>query len=252
MILPLLRLLALASTSLLTPGAHAEGALTVAAATSLGAALREIGPLFQAAHPATRVRLSFGASGALLAQLAKGAPVDVLVSADTETLDRAQAQGLVAAQTRRTVARNALVVVVPVASTRTLRSLPDLLRPDIARVAIGLPASVPAGRYARQALQAAGLWHAMEPRMVGAHHARQALDYVARGEVDAGFVYATDAAAMANRVRVAFTVETPHPVAYPAAALAASPRPAEAARFVEYLLSPAAQAVLARHGFGRP
>ncbi len=90
----------------------------------------------------------------------------------------------------------------------TPQALADLTQPAYARIAIGLPASVPAGRYAKGALDAAGLWATIEPKVIGAHNVRQALDYVARGEVDAGFVYATDAATMPDKVRVALKVPT--------------------------------------------
>jgi molybdate transport system substrate-binding protein len=131
-------------------------------------------------------------------------------------------------------------------------SLADLAAPSFARIALGQPAAVPAGRYARGALEAAGLWAAIEPKVIGAQTVRQALDYVARGEVDAGFVYATDAALMPGKVRVALTVPTAQPIAYPAAVVAASPNAALAQRFVEHLTGAAAQAVLARFGFGKP
>jgi molybdate transport system substrate-binding protein len=88
--------------------------------------------------------------------------------------------------------------------------------------------------------------------MIGVQTPRQALDYAARGEVDAAFVYATDAALMPAKVRVAFVVPTIQPILYPAAPLAASPNPALAQRFVEFLRAPQAQAVLARFGFGSP
>jgi molybdate transport system substrate-binding protein len=235
--------------------------ITVSAAASLTHALRDVAPLFEAAHPAHKLRFNFGASGGLLAQMARGAPVDVFISADQETMDQAQAQGLVRAAQRRNVASNTLVVVVPTAAGPSSSvpkplamptTLNDLARPAFARIAIGLPASVPAGRYAQAALEAAGLWAAIAPKMIGAHHVRQALDYVARAEVDAGFVYATDAALMPGKVKVAFTVPTAKPILYPAAPLAAAPRAAEGMKFVDFLLTPAAQAVLAKHGFGRP
>jgi molybdate transport system substrate-binding protein len=231
--------------------AHARE-LTVSAASSLTQALREIAPAFEAAHPGTKVRLNFGASGALLAQVARGAPVDVLVSADAETMDQAQAQGLVRPGQRREVVSNTLVLIVPAARSHTPRTLAELAGPGFPRIAIALPASVPVGRYAKGALEAAGLWGAIQPKMVGANHVRQALDYVARSEVDAGFVYATDAAVMPDKVRVAFTVPTQTPIRYPAAVLAAAPRPAPAVRFLDYLVTPEAQAVFARHGFARP
>jgi molybdate transport system substrate-binding protein len=242
----------LAATALLLSLAAQAGEVTISAASSLTNALRELAPVFEATRRGARVRLNVAASGALLAQIARGAPVDVFISADQQTMDQAQAQGLVRPAQRRDVVSNTLVVVVPAASSRLPKTLADLAQPGYPRIAIGLPASVPVGRYARGVLEAANLWAAIEPRMIGAQNVRQALDYVARGEVDAGFVYATDAAAMPDRVKVAFTVPTARPIRYPAATLVAAPNAAEGQAFVDFLLTPAAQAVFARHGFGQP
>jgi molybdate transport system substrate-binding protein len=226
--------------------------LTVSAAASLTNAFRELAPIFETANPGTKLRLNFGASGALLQQIAKGAPADVFASADQETMDQAQKQGLVQVSQRRDFVSNTLVVIVPVAATNSPRAVADLGDAGYARIAIGLPASVPVGRYTKSVLEAANLWTAIEPKMIGANNVRQALDYVARAEVDAGFVYATDAALMPDKVKVALTVPTVRPILYPVAPLAAAPNAAMAQRFVEFLVSPAAQAVLARYGFGKP
>jgi len=226
--------------------------LTVPAAASLTNAFREIGQAFEAAHPATPVRFNFAASGALLQQIAQGAPVDVFASADMETMDQAEQRRLVRPADRAVFARNALVVVVPSDAAVVPKSLAELAAPAFRRVAIGVPASVPVGRYARAVLEKAGLWPAIEAKAVGAQSVRQALDYVARGEVDAGFVYATDAAVLPGKVRLAFTVPTDAPVLYPIAPVAASTNPAGAQQFVAYVLSPAGQAILAKHGFAAP
>lgn len=247
----LARLFTVVAASLLSLAAQASG-ITVSAAASLSAAMREIAPLFEAANPGARLQLNVAASGALLAQMSRGAPVDVFLSADQETMDQAQARGLVRSAQRRDLIANTLVVIVPAASGKVPASLADLAQPAFARIAIGLPASVPAGRYARGALEAAGLWGAIEPRMIGANDARQALVYVARGEVDAGFVYATDAALMPEKVRVAFGVPTVGPIVYPVAPVVTGPNPAGGARFVDFLFTPTAQAVFRKHGFGRP
>jgi molybdate transport system substrate-binding protein len=232
--------------------AHAAD-LTVSAAASLTNAFKDLGPMFEAANPGTQVLFNFGASGALLQQIAKGgAPVDVFVSADQETMDQAQSQGLVRAAQRRDFVSNTLVVIVPASAGRVPRAVGDLTQAAYQRITIGLPASVPVGRYTKAVLEAAGLWAAIEPKVVGANTVRQALDYVARAEVDAGFVYSTDAAIMADKVKVAFTVPTQKPVLYPAAPIAASSNAAMATKFVDYLQSAQAQAVLARHGFGKP
>ena len=228
------------------------GELTVSAAASLTNAFKDIAPLFEAANPGTKVQLNFGASGALLAQIVKGAPADVFVSADQESMDQAQAQGLVKAGQRRDVVSNALVVIVPGSAAKLPATLADLNQPAFARIAIGLPASVPVGRYTKAVLEAANLWAPIEAKMVGASSVRQALDYVARAEVDAGFVYATDAAIMPDKVKVAFSVPTTRRILYPIATLAGAPNPAEAAKFADFLFTPPAQAVFAKYGFGKP
>lgn len=246
---PLLLLVAWLLGGAVLPATAAD--LVVSAAASLTDAFKEIGAGFEARRPGSRVLFNFGASGALLQQIAHGAPVDVLASADQETMDQAQRLGLIEAAARRDFTANTLVLVVPVGAAAP-RTLDELRRPAFRRIAVGTAASVPVGRYAKAALERAGLWRELEPRLVGAQSVRQVPDYVSRGEVDAGFVYATDAALMPDRVNVAFAVPTTTPVRYPIAPLAAS-RQAEAARqFVDHLLSAPGQAVLARHGFGRP
>lgn len=235
----------------LSLAAHA-GEVTVSAAASLTNAFKDIVPLFESANPGAKVHLNFGASGALLAQIAKGAPADVFVSADQETMDQAQANKLIVAAARRDFVANTLVVIVPAASANVPKAVADLTQPAYARIAIGLPASVPVGRYTKGVLEGANLWAAIEPKMIGANSVRQALDYVARAEVDAGFVYATDAAIMPDKVKVALVVPTSQPILYPIATLTGAPNPAEAGKFVDFLFTPPAQAVLARYGFGKP
>ena len=245
------RLIALALAVGLSFPAHAAD-LTVSAAASLTNAFKDLAPIFEAAHPGTKVQYNFAASGPLLQQIAKGAPVDVFVSADQETMAQAQAQGLLKAEQRRNFVSNALVVIVPTAAASMPAALNDLALPSYARIAIGIPASVPVGRYTKGVLEAEGLWAAIEPKMIGAQSVRQALDYVARGEVDAGFVYATDAALMPDKVKVSLKVATAKPILYPAAPISASANGALAQTFVEFLTAPQAQAVLARYGFGKP
>ena len=232
---------------------HARAAdLTVSAAASLTNAFRELGPLFEAQNPRTAVVFNFAASDAVLAQIARGAPADVFASADQETMDRADAQKLLAPGSRRNFVGNTLVMIVPADSPLGLKAPRDLQKPEVKRVAIGNPASVPVGRYTRVSLETAKLWAAVEPKAVFAQNVRQALDYVARGEVEAGFVYATDAAIMKGKVKVVATVSTETPITYPVASVAGSRNPDAARKFLDFLTAPASQAVFARHGFGRP
>lgn len=245
------RLLALACLSTLALAAHAAD-LTVSAAASLTNAFKELGPRFEHSHPDTQVLFNFAASDALLAQIAKGAPADVFASADQEAMDKAAAQQAIVPGTRRDFASNSLVMITPADSALGLNSPADLRRPEVQRIAVGNPASVPVGRYTRGALEAAGLWTGLEPKLVLAQSVRQALDYVARGEAEAGFVYATDAALMRDKVKIAVTVPTQTPVTYPVAVVAGSSQPAAARAFLEFLATPQAQSVLARYGFGKP
>jgi molybdate transport system substrate-binding protein len=226
--------------------------LTVSAAASLTNAFKELGTAFEAQNPGTKVLLNFAASDALLAQIAKGAPADVFASADQETMDKADAQKLLTPGSRRNFVSNTLVLVTPSDSSLSLKALADLQQAGVKRIALGNPSGVPAGRYAKSALEAANLWAAVEPKAVFAQNVRQCLDYVARGEAEAGFVYATDAATQKDKVKVALTIPTETPISYPIAAIAGSPNVADARKFIEFVASPAAQSVLVRHGFLKP
>ena len=226
--------------------------LTVSAASSLTNAFKDIAQMYEAAHPGTKVQLNFGASGALLQQMAKGAPVDVFASADLETMDRAQKEGLVNAADRKDFARNKLVLIVPTDAKNMPARLDDLTQTRITRVAIANPASVPVGRYSQTALEAAKLWPALQAKAINTQNVRQSLDYVARGEVDAGFVYATDAAIMKDKVKVAFEVPLDTAIRYPIAKTATSPHAAQATSFINYLSTPAAQDILGKYGFAKP
>lgn len=249
--LPIKRFLATAVICAISGVAHA-GELTVSAAASLTNAFKDIAQQYEAQHAGTKILLNFGASGALLQQMAKGAPVDVFASADQETMDMAEKQGLVAATERKDFVRNTLVLVVPSDSKLTLKRLQDLNQASVQKVAIGNPASVPVGRYTQHALETAKLWTAVQPKAINTQNVRQSLDYVARGEVDAGFVYATDADIMKDKVKVAFTVPLNVAISYPIAKTTASTNGDEAKRFITYVLSPAGQAILSKYGFQKP
>lgn len=226
--------------------------ITVSAAASLTNAFKEIAQVYEQQHAGDKVLLNFAASDALVQQISKGAPVDVFASADQEAMDKADSLKLLQAGSRRNFASNSVVLVVPAASTLGLKALPDLQQSAVARITLGNPASVPIGRYARHALEHARLWAAVEPKAVLATSVRQSLDYVARGEVDAGFVYATDAAVQKDKVKVVATVPTETPVTYPVAVIATGPQAARGRQFLDFLITPAAQAILAKYGFGRP
>jgi molybdate transport system substrate-binding protein len=250
------RVCGLALLLLLALGTPAPAAqeLTVSAAVSMRDAMRDIAGAFAAQHPGVQLRLNFGSSGELQKQIEAGAPVDVFVSAGSRQMDELERRGLVDTGTRRVFARNVLVVVRPADSRLDLSRPESLLDPKVTRIVIGNPRTVPAGQYAEESLRGLGLWNALQRKLVLAENVRQALDYVARGEVAAGFVYATDAAVRRGQVTEAFrpAEDTYRPVTYPAAVVAATRQPALSRALVEFLGGDEARAVLARLGFGGP
>jgi molybdate transport system substrate-binding protein len=248
-------LLALAVT-LAVGGVRAATAqeLTLSVAISMKEAIETLGRAFAARQPGVTLRYNFGASGDLQKQIEAGAPIDVFVSAAPRQMDELEQKKLVVSDTRRAFARNVLVVVTPADSGRDLTAVADLLTPRVTRVAVGNPKTVPAGQYAQQSLQAVGAWDGLSPKLVFAENVRQVLEYVARGEVDAGFVYATDVPTAGPRVREAFRPgeDTYPPVIYPIAVVAASSQVPLARAFVELVTGADGQAVLRRLGFQPP
>jgi molybdate transport system substrate-binding protein len=229
-------------------------ALTVSAAISMKDAVTEVGRGFAAARPGVTVLYNWGSSGELQKQIEAGGPFDVFVSASVVQMDELDKRGLVVPATRRVFARNLLTVIKPADSRVDIAKAADLADPRITRIVVGNPKTVPAGQYAEESLRALGLWDRVRAKLVFAQNVRQALDYVARGEVDAGFVYATDAAVRGQAVKEAFRPAegTYRPIVYPAAVVAATPEPSLARAFVELLVSPEGQAILARFGFQPP
>jgi molybdate transport system substrate-binding protein len=228
----------------------AAAEITVSAAASLQDAFRAMAGAYEATRPGDKVLLNFAASDTLAAQIAKGAPVDVFASADQAAMDKAQAH--LAAGSRRDFAGNRLVVAVPRHSKLHLRALGDLRHAAVQRLTTGNPAGVPVGRYAKAALEEAGLWASLEQKFVFGTNVRQSLDYIARAEVEAGLVYETDVAAQAGKVRTVLVVPTARPITYPLAVLKNAPNAGAAQRFAEFVLSPPGQSILVRHGFSKP
>jgi molybdate transport system substrate-binding protein len=230
-----------------------RGVLVVFAAASLTEAFQDIGAAFERAHPGVKVEFNFAGSQVLRAQIEQGAPADVFASADLLHADALAASGRT--RPHRTFARNALVVVTPGGSPR-VRSLRDLAAPGVKVVLAA--ATVPAGRYARKALErmdgdaslGAGFAERVRAAVVSEETSvRAVLAKVALGEADAGFVYATDAAAARGRVAVIALPEGLGVVAtYPIAVLTRSTSPLAAA-FMEEVLGAEGQAALRRRGF---
>ncbi|SEM51142.1 molybdate transport system substrate-binding protein [Luteibacter sp. UNCMF331Sha3.1] len=237
---------------LVASGSAGAADLVVSAAASLTDAFRAVGAAYEAKHPETHVVLNFAASDVLLRQIASGAPADVFASADQTAMDKAAAAKAIDPATRQDFALNRLVLIVPRGNPAKVSGIGDLAGPGVKRVAYGDPASVPAGRYTRAALEQQNLWPAVAAKGVLAQNVRQALDYVARGEVEAGFVFATDATVAHDRVVVAAVVPTPTPIRYPIAVVASSKQPKDAAAFEAFVQSPEGRRILAGFGFQAP
>jgi molybdate transport system substrate-binding protein len=220
--------------------------LTISAA-SLTNVFSDVAEAFCRGKPKVTVIFNFGASGALFEQIDSGAPVDVFASADRETMDGAESTRLVDRASRRDFATNRLLLAAPAGARVTVRTLRDLGKPRVARVAVGSPEFVPPGRYARQALKCTGLWAALAPKLVLGSTIRQVLDYLARSEVDAGFVFATDVVASRSEVVAVEDLKTREPVVYPAAVVSGSAGKGAARRFVGFLSGSEARAILSKH-----
>jgi molybdate transport system substrate-binding protein len=228
-------------------GARAD--MLVAAAASLTNVFTELVMQFQQANPGTKVLLSFAGSDTLAHQVSHGAPIDVFAPADHRAMQRALDAKAIEQGSLADFAGNSLVLIVPKSNPGGVRELGDLKSAAVSRVAIANPALAPAGRYAQAGLQMAGLADAVKQREVLAQNVRQVLDYVARGEVDAGVVFATDAAIKADQVTVVAPIDLPEPVRYPIALVNREGRHPLAPAFLKFVLSPQGRQVLERHGF---
>lgn len=245
--------MALAVVLLAATGVRAQD-LTLSVAVSLKDVTEELGRTFTAAHPGVTLRYNFGASGDLQKQIEAGAPIDVFLSAAQRQMDELEKQGLIVVASRRAFARTLLTVIKPSDSKVDIARATDLLEARVGRVAIGNPKTVPAGQYAEESLRALGLWARLHPKLVFAENVRQVLDYVARGEVEAGFVYTTDAATRAQGVKETFrpSEDSYRPIVYPGAVVAASRQSALGKAFLDLLGGPQGRAVLGRFGFQPP
>jgi molybdate transport system substrate-binding protein len=226
------------------PGATARE-VRIFAAASLTDSLGEALSLFQRAHPDVRVIAQFGGSNDLVRQILAGAPADLFFSADERQMDRLQKEGFV--ESRKDVLSNGLVLVQPISSALDLRSTADLRKAE--RIAMADPGAVPAGVYAREYLERLGIWEEVRPRIVPTLDVRGALAAVAAANVDAAFVYRTDAS-IEPRVRVAFEVprEEGPKIVYPLASIRGRASDAAAALF-RFLVTPEARAIFERYGF---
>jgi molybdate transport system substrate-binding protein len=226
--------------------------LLVSAAISLKNAFEEIGSLYDKHNSGITVHFNFGSSGALEKQIEAGAPADVYASASQHFMNMIAEKKAIIPETRCDFVQNSMVLIVPRDNPAGIRTFADLSASRCRNIAIGNPRSVPAGRYAAEVLHHTGLYGSVQKRLAFGEHVRQVLDYVARGEVDAGIVYATDARIRSSEIRIIEKAppESHTPVLYPAAVVTASRKSGQAKGFVQFICQNSrAQAVLQKHGF---
>lgn len=251
-------LLLYAGLLLLLPTARAESAkdvqITVFAAASLTNALQDIDATYTKSMGTTVVE-SFASSSTLARQIEAGAPAQVFISADTKWMDYLAGKGLIAA--RHDLLGNALALIAPSESPFSPRAIDSrldwlkLLGGD-GRLAVGDPDHVPAGIYAKEALQHLGAWQEVEPRLACAEDVRGALALVERGDAPLGIVYVTDAR-VSRKVKIVgvFPASTHAPVVYPAAIVKGADTPL-VQNYFRFLQGVDARAVFARYGFTAP
>jgi molybdate transport system substrate-binding protein len=236
--------------SLLPAVASSQPPVTVFAAASLTDSLKLVADAYKA-RTGTSVTLSFGASSTLARQIEQGAQADIFFSADTDWMEYLQKKGLIADGTRKDLLGNRLVLVAGLDAKPMPKIAPHF---DLAaalgdrRLALADPASVPAGKYAKAALTALGVWDGVASKVANAENVRVALEYVARGEAPYGIVYATDAkAAPAVHVAGIFPEDSHPPIVYPAALTKTASPGAKA--FLDFLGSMQARAIFEKAGF---
>ncbi len=226
--------------------------LTVSAAVSLKDAFTEISELYKSKTGKT-VNFNFGASGTLQRQIETGAPVDVFASAGEKQMDELAAKDLIDAASRVNFARNSLVLIVPQNSSLNLTNFSELADAKVQKIAVGNPKTVPAGEYTEQLFEKNNLKDNLQAKLILAEDVRQVLDYVVRGEVDAGIVYATDARIAEGKVRVVTTAsESDHePISYPIAILKDTKQKQSAKEFTDLFFTAEGQNILQKYGFLR-
>ena len=243
-----LQFAALLLVAWLTPLPPQQEPVLVSAAISLTDALLEIEKAYAAAGGGP-LRFNFAGSNVLARQIANGAPADVFISADLVQMQYAEKSGAIAPGASSYLLNNSLAVVTSQRGP-AIRAARDLAQPGVNRIAIGDPAAVPAGFYAKQYLQRAGLWEVLQPKLLALANVRAALAAVENGSADAAIVYHSDAAASKHSV-LAFVVpqsEVP-PIVYPVAIVKASKNRAGAERFVQFLRGPEARKIFERFKF---
>jgi molybdate transport system substrate-binding protein len=225
--------------------------ITVSAAISLKNAFEEIGKLYESQNKDSKVVFNLGASGDLMRQIKGGAPVDVFASAALKDMDELDNAGYIVRETRTNFVANSVVLIVPSSSKVALTSFEDLKKAEAKKIAVGNPKTVPVGRYTDETFHYYKISDMIQTKLVFAENVRQVLDYVARGEVDAGIVYSTDAMVKQQEVRIIATApEASHkPIIYPIAVVQGTKYEKAAKSFIAVVTSDEGRKILSKYGF---
>ncbi|WP_292390013.1 molybdate ABC transporter substrate-binding protein [Methanosarcina sp. UBA5] len=225
-------------------------AITVSAAASLTEAFTDMESKFETENPDIDVNFNFGSSGNLRKQIEGGAPADVFASADQKNMNTLANETLIDNSSRENFVKNSLVLIVPANSTLNITGVKDLTNPKVKKIGIGNPDTVPVGNYTRAAMTEVGLWSRLENKGVLAEDVKQVLTYVERGEVDAGFVYMSDAmTAKPGTIKIVTNVSVSTPVNYPIAIVSSSEHKEDAQKFIDFVTGKKGQETLEKYGF---
>ncbi|WP_026906495.1 molybdate ABC transporter substrate-binding protein [Paucisalibacillus globulus] len=224
--------------------------LTISAAASLKEALEKIQVEFELDHPDVKLTYNFGSSGSLKQQITQGAPVDLFFSAAEDKFNELVDEGFIAKEEGVTFLENELVLVVPSENTSEITRLEDLIHHNIDHISIGIPETVPAGKYAKESLIYQNLWADLRSKIVPAKDVRQVLSYVETANVAAGIVYHTDAL-ISNKVTIITTIDssTHTPIHYPVGIINKTKNYEAAKEFYNYLQNDKAIGVFKEYGF---
>lgn len=224
--------------------------VTVSAAASLTESFTELERKFEETHPDIDIILNLAGSGTLRMQIEAGAPIDVFASASQKHMDLLGSDNLIYADTRHDFAENSLVMIVPRSSENSIRSLEDLTDGSITKIAIGDPEIAPVGRYTKGALEAASLWDDVSDKFIYAESVKQVLVYAESGEVDAGFVYMTDAMASdMDKIDVVAQIPVSASISYPIAVVSSSDEVEASREFIDYVISDEGKDIFVKYGF---
>ncbi len=223
--------------------------LHLQAAASLKYSFDEIIPLWNASHPNVTITGNFDASGTLAEQIKQGAPADIFISANQSKMNDVEKDGKVKEGTRTDLLENELVLIVPADSKLNISSIKDLTAAEVKHVAVGEPSAVPAGKYAQQSFESAGIADALAAKAVQGKDVTQVLTTVVSGNADAGLVYKTDALTQKDTVKIVGAVDGHDKVIYPAAELSTSKNPEIAHEFLEFLKTKEVAQIFEKYGF---